>query len=382
MKKKIDSFTGLRFVMIVLIIIRHCNFFTLEDNFGSFALFYKTYLWEANLPVNFFFIISGFGMMYSSLVHVNVSEMEFPKLKDGLNYGIKHIKKIYPLYIGTILFGLIAGLCFEVYNENPLLHTFVWNKLIQLLFAIPLIQSATGITQLSHAFNGVAWFLSSLFCIYLVSPWLIYYLRKKSKTLISDVLYFISFTFIAVILIRLMGKIETIILSFGDAYNCSLVYSSPYRRVFYVLTGMCISLIFYRLHNKKNEISFTMASLFEICIVVITLLYHFLRNTLPGGYYLYVIDIIICSVLVFIFAYDKGIVSQFMAHSYMQKLGNMVMYIYLIHYPIRIWVGRIVEDNYGWNVVSAIILILSELIVSYVLSLWIYNRNNQNKRSS
>lgn len=61
--KKIASFTGLRFIMIMVIVISHFEFLAELPNFRDF---YSTYLHNATFAVDFFFLLSGFGMMYWS----------------------------------------------------------------------------------------------------------------------------------------------------------------------------------------------------------------------------------------------------------------------------------------------------------------------------
>ena len=110
---------------------------------------------------------------------------------------------------------------------------------------IPVLQSATGMSFFTHAYNGVTWFLSALFCIYLISPILIFILRKFSKSYFGDLLFLLINAFLIVALAYFFGKIETIFHGIKHILNVDiLVYGSPYRRVFYVLTGMNLATIY------------------------------------------------------------------------------------------------------------------------------------------
>ncbi len=373
MGHQIHSFTGLRFVMIMIIVISHLEFLGSEMNFGAFGAFYKSHIWNSSFAVNFFFVISGFGMMLSNLERVTIDSIKLPTLRDCLQYGKNHIKKIYIIYILTIIIGFICELCIGISNNNTL--SVIVKSIIKLLFAIPLLQSATGLETFSHAFNGVAWFLSSLFCIYLISPLLLYLLRKKSKSLFSDLIFIIFDVFIIIIFAYIFEGIEDYILQseyikqFGIKH-CTLVYASPYRRVFFVLIGMSLAMIYKRL--PKN-ISNTAANYLEVLIVIFFLLYHYFRNTISEDkLFIYTIDIILCMCFVMVFAFDRGICSKLLASKKMQFLGNMSMYIFLIHYPIRFWIGRIVEHYFDWNITNAILFILFELITTYYLSYLAY----------
>ena len=59
---KIDALTGFRFMAIMVIIISHLEFIGEYEKIG---LFYKTYIHNATLGVDYFFMLSGFGMMLS-----------------------------------------------------------------------------------------------------------------------------------------------------------------------------------------------------------------------------------------------------------------------------------------------------------------------------
>ena len=108
----------------------------------------------------------------------------------------------------------------------------------------------------THAYNGVTWFLSALFCIYLISPILIFILRKFSKSYFGDLLFLLINAFFIVALAYFFGKIETIFHGIKHIPNVdNLVYGSSYRRVFYVLTGMNLATIFTRLKNDNIKIS-------------------------------------------------------------------------------------------------------------------------------
>ena len=61
-KKRIDSLTGLRFWMIMIIVLSHLT--CLRGNY-PYSSFYNRYLHNATMGVDFFFMLSGFGMMYS-----------------------------------------------------------------------------------------------------------------------------------------------------------------------------------------------------------------------------------------------------------------------------------------------------------------------------
>lgn len=238
--------------MIMVIVVSHFEFLEPLNGFGNF---YTMYLHNATFAVDFFFLLSGFGMMLGSISRTRIEEMKFPKISECLAYGIKHIRKIYPVYILTIIFGVCAKAIYTIYKSN-FTFNFIWHEIVKIIVNFPVLQSATGMSFFTHAYNGVTWFLSALFCIYLISPILIFILRKFSKSYFGDLLFLLINAFLIVALAYFFGKIETIFHGIKHIPNVdNLVYGSPYRRVFYVLTGMNLAIIFTRLKNDNIKIS-------------------------------------------------------------------------------------------------------------------------------
>lgn len=114
--KKIGSFTGLRFLFIMVIVICHFEFLRELQPFGDF---YQKYIHNATLAVDFFFMLSGFGMMFSSQNSPRPADDKCPSAADCLRYGIKHIRKIYPVYIATICFGLACNIAIIFIKSKP-----------------------------------------------------------------------------------------------------------------------------------------------------------------------------------------------------------------------------------------------------------------------
>ena len=62
--KRIPQLEGLRFIMCLVIILSHLEFLANANDFGPI---YRTYLHNPYLAVDFFFMISGFGMYLAPL---------------------------------------------------------------------------------------------------------------------------------------------------------------------------------------------------------------------------------------------------------------------------------------------------------------------------
>ena len=316
-------------------------------------------------------MLSGFGMMLGSIRRVSLSELTKPTLKDGVVYGIKHIKKIYVIYLITMAIGLIATVFLEFYHGKSILFVLLLNA-TKTFLAIPLLQTATGTMMFGWAYNGVCWFLSCLFCIYLFSPMLIYVLRKQSKSFKYDLFFYLLYLVSIILLAFIFGNIEHISAksSFKLKFD-ALIYGSPYIRVFYVSAGMTLAIVFDRLSNVELNLQKNTFSIFEIMILIVSIIYYCFLFLPDSCFFRYAIDVIICSALIMVFSQNQGIVSLFCSKPLMQKLGNMSMYFFLVHYPIRYYLGMIVRHFGGWNITNAIIFIIMELVMTYFISDWL-----------
>ncbi len=78
---KIDALTGFRFMAIMVIIISHLEFIGEYEKIG---LFYKTYIHNATLGVDYFFMLSGFGMMLSYQKKSNSPMINTIEIQNGL----------------------------------------------------------------------------------------------------------------------------------------------------------------------------------------------------------------------------------------------------------------------------------------------------------
>lgn len=377
--KKISSFTGLRFIMIMFIVLTHFN--GIIQYLGEFGKIHYKYTFDFYmLAVDFFFLLSGFGMMFSYINKVSLDEIKLPSLKYGIKYAVNHVKKIYPVYIATIIFGVLMVFIKSAFFEHMFSKGLIIKGCIKILSNVVLLQAASGMTYFTHAYNGAAWFLSSLFCIYIVSPYIMYFLRKKSKNCIVDIVFIAANIIIILFLNHFLSLLENKISGISGIPNFDgLVYSSPYRRVFYVIIGMNISMIISRI-DRENFISTKTATLFEILITVIALIYYSLiRPNVAQYFYSSIIEMIIVISFLFIFSFDKGFISRLLGKTIMQTLGNMAMYIFLIHFVIMQHTFLHIQNKWGWSFITVYSYIAIVLIITFTISWLLYKHDSAKK---
>lgn len=374
--QKIRTFTSLRFVMILIIMVSHFDFIT-EIN-GLEKYFWK-FLVNTNFPIDFFFLLSGFGMMCSNINRIPNGQLQLPKPAECIQYGISHIKKLYPVYAATLLFGL-AGNFIQAFSQNELNSNFLFHEFPKFFVNLLLMQSLTGMTFFTHAYNGAAWFLSCLLWIYIISPAVIYCIRKHLKSITANIILICLNIFMIVFLAKIFYSIEVNTRDINHIPTIDyLVLYSPFRRIFYVITGMNLSIIYKKILDHNLIPTGRKSNLMETAICAAAIIYYFIRNSLPLIYrYQCIIDVILCSIFVLIFAFESGIISGFLQKDSMQILGKMTMYIYIIHYPIRMYIGkRLYEHFVSINYVSATIEILIIAIPSFLLSYLLYKKDSE-----
>lgn len=380
MIKKITSFTGLRFIMMSAIIINHLFYLSYNDRIGTV---YSNFFQNPLVAVNFFFILSGFGMMFSNLKKIPENEMHFPSFKDNIKYAVSHIKKLYPLYIISIITGLLILIVSKLLKAE-ITPSFFVKEAIRLAINALLLQSASGMTFFTHAYNGVSWFFSSLFCIYLVSPFFIVILRKISKSIFHDIAFIVINLFVISLLFIVFGKIEVFLQSKPIPEVDMLVYGSPYIRLFYVLIGMNLALLCDKIQKSKSNKTVRNISLYEIVIALLALLYYFTRNYIVPKYFDYrnIIDIIIPSLIILIFSFDSGIVSRLLQSKVFQSLGEISMYLYIIHSILILQLPLIFEESIkSWSLSFMVCYSILALIITFCLSFIIHHHNTKKQIS-
>ena len=361
--KKINSLTGMRFIAILIIVIYHFEFIK--------SHIYQNYLYNATLGVDFFFVLSGFGLMLSDIGRHGYNEYNVISFKNSIDYAVKHIKKIYYLYMATIIIG-IPLFVYQTYTSGKAVSTIITWCVLKLSACIFLVQSLSGFRWLSHSFNGACWFLSTLFCIYLVSPFFINILKKICTNKKSIISLLIILPILSSIIAFIFNQVEKVTF-FND-----LVYGSPYRRIVYVLFGMVLAIL---IDKYKSSIKIKNISFYEIAVMLISLLWFLFRTTilsvLPYISIVYIIDMSVVGLIVFFLALNQGKISSILSCDKMVYLGELSMYIFLIHYPIRIYIRKIFDLIGFTGIYANITMILVIFIGTYYISKYLYERQKK-----
>lgn len=348
-KKHINIFDIFRGVAIFSIFLSHLNFWN-ETNMAG------VYYWVsyARLAVDFFFILSGFLLAYGM-------DRKILKGKEYRDFIIKKIKKFYPLYIATLLIGII-WYWYRHYSEVGVVKDFI----IRLLVSLPLLQSLVPIGNIPNSFNGVCWFLSCTFVLYLISP-LLLRINEKIKQSIKYII--IAFGLNIVVWGLLYTFFQYLQYNLLSDYNLSLVYSTSYIRVFYYISGiLCYD--FFSVSFQYVEEKFARHFTFiESSVCLITILWWLVAD---NGFFKVIfqelINVLILTAGIYIFAFERGKCSRWFTKMKIKKLGSISYEFFMIHYLV-IDVGiYIFGELWGNTEILSIAYAIIFFIISVILS--------------
>lgn len=336
--KRIKSLDGLRFIFCIVIVFSHFEFLADSYYFKDVFLAFK----NPTLAVDYFFMLSGFGIFMSSSLDSSKCSIRY-----NFHYAIEKIKKIYPAYCISLCLGMIYFLV-SIGNGSILKRLVGYIA----LFGVDslLIQSIFGISDISQAINGVAWFLSSLFISYMICPFFIKYIkriRKISSAVRGIVIVIGNILFLSYIAL----KIE----EYANGVFDYIWYSHPIIRCWYLALGMLAAYLY-----KCNTIK--IGNVHEMLVTVISIIYFFARKYLMISITcLRLLDVTICFFVIFVLASENGVITRILGKQLLVNLGNDSMYFYLFHYPIRIIIDYILPNDTLIN--AELVCIIKILII-------------------
>ena len=195
------------------------------------------------IGVQFFFMCSGFLVGYNfSGKHVERENLLFP-----FRYVWQKLVRVWPIhFLGFAVAGAV------VYLPSQYWHFDLWFKgIVNLL----LFQSWAGQTDFIMSFNGVSWFLSSLFFCYFIAPFFAGLLRPIGKSMI---------VFALVLIVRVA------IAHWHDAFNIN-EHFSPFVRGLEFALGFLVVPVFlwirYWTENCKSLLWQILFSIAEVGII-------------------------------------------------------------------------------------------------------------------
>lgn len=358
-KKRINTLTSIRFLMIIAIVISHFEFLN--------SKFYLAHFHNTGVAVSFFFMLSGFGLTYS-LNHNDKKKAsildEHWTLRKCYQYARNKMGKLWRWYLLTMIVMIPYSFIETLKNHSLFITTAL--TAFKAFISYFYLQSAFGLARFTHAFNSVCWFVSCLFLLYMVFPFLYRFINKRQSIKLWMLIMFIC------------KIVALVIFSALDAYLGRLSpsqsffsYVTPYVRIYDFMIGMLFSQYFMKTQEKQNKSVST--NLAEIVITIVALFWYFEEYATFTGLPYYVvssIDYLISFLILMIFAKEAGMISKLLLNKHLIILGNLTMYIYLFHYPVRVYVGELIRYLPFSTGMNSVLIILMILVITMICVLF------------
>jgi peptidoglycan/LPS O-acetylase OafA/YrhL len=357
-KKKLHDMEILRAMAIIIIVFIH------SFNYFNFCFFYQylipIYNWITLTGLGLFFFVSGFVLYYN-----------YPKisLKTLENFYYKRIKRIYPLYLLTIILGY--GLSFIL----PF-----WNK-VGFLYVLILILGLQGIFP--------PWFpyAKTLLWLWFVGVLLVYYLIYPVFTQFRSIIHIFLTALTIFIVILSLNNIFGIIEPLREPLMGPLI---DYYWLFFLGIALCWLNENYKslkfntneLFSKNNQKKLFLNYIFPILIVILliflyskfNLYHHFdLINVLILVFY---VIIIYLAVKIFTYYVTKlyEVFFKSKTFEFIKKISISSYATYLIHpiifsISLEILLKSQVSEVYI-SLLMVFIVFPVSFLVGYYLHVW------------
>ena len=294
-----QALDGWRGVTAILVAIFHLNVY---DHFHSFGLVKHAFYY-----VDFFFVLSGFviSATYERKIVDNESLILFI---------VRRISRIYPLHL-TILSAFVAvelakTLAYSLGASFRLPPFEEPNDLTSVITSILLLKSF-GIHR-DLTWNFPSWSISSEFYVYIVFGLLV--------SLTSMIAKRWRYTLFAATL-----ALGAVILMLFSPRGIDATYDFGFFRCLY---GFFCGVFVWKFYQSRPVRSLPFASIWEIAILIAAS--SFVIYVDPHGKLSFTAPLLL-SIMVYIFAFQGGIVSRILILKPFQILGKISYSIYLVH---------------------------------------------------
>lgn len=326
-KRKIETLQVLRATAFLEIFLGHCGirFFT-----GAFG-------------VSIFIVLSGFCVAINYLPRVDIQKVT---LKNNFRYAISKIKGLYGLHLLMLFFAfLLAKMPGTV------------NAVKRLALDVLLLQSWSPYTEDYFSYNGVAWYLSVYLFLSLMSPWIMKFLSGLKRR--REVLFLMTSVFGGMVIIGIFVNFRQI--PIGDNFAFWLTYICPVYRLAEFLLGASLGWLYLNTESQalKKVTTATMAEILTAAAFVgMICIFHKIEGVYPGLCYTALFTPI-SLLLVWVFAYGKGLVMKMLNRKILLWLGNLSSYVFLIHQVVIHWMMTLLKQEGLGNAYIFVLTILS-----------------------
>lgn len=311
--KELLPLTSLRFFAAAIVVIAHLGY---DYHLGG-------------MGVTFFFILSGFILSYNYAF--KFVDWSYKKL---VSMWVSRVSRIYPVHI--FMFILSMPLSYIYARDYSFMDT---------LSNILLLQSWYPNGQGTFSYNGVSWTLSCELFFYLTLPFVLFSCSKKAMQTKSSM--------ILLVMMLIMLTIWLISISAGHGiieYSLKWWFYviSPYLRWMDFLFGIALGYLFLKM-KSANHTKFHFSSLVEVFSLVLTVCFYFyfISRDLPYKWNYSAYFNPLFGLIIFIFAFQNGIISKILSAQIFTYLGKISFSIYMTHQVLIFYWNKYVQNiNY------------------------------------
>ncbi|MCD7972919.1 MAG: acyltransferase [Candidatus Azobacteroides sp.] len=300
---RIEQITFTRFLAAVSIVIFHFGQAVFPFNTKAISFLFS----HADIGVSYFFILSGFVMM--------IAYGEKEKVQPG-NYYRNRLARIYPVYFLALVTYMMHGMVFS-YAFSPVdfgLNAF----LLQSWFPGRVL-----------LINGPGWSLSVEAFFYLLFPFFFNFLYRKVNY--KKLIFFIACFWLATQVLVHALLYSGFYRGFPSASH-DFIFYNPFLHLNQFLIGNVAGLFFMLFLKNKPCKS-------DWAVIGIIILFFLILKYNPGLDLQNGLLAIIFIPLILFLSMNNGIISKLFNHKSMIWLGEISYGIYILQFPVYLWMS-------------------------------------------
>ncbi len=330
-KPAINSLTGLRFIAALVVFVHHLN-----NKFGFGVNPHSI----GSLAVSFFFVLSGFVLVYA--YHDRLNHQQQVK-----TFLFNRWARIWPLHFACLAIAIFSFRGLGAFASGDTWWRFLANVL--------LLQSWFSHDNWVFAFNGVSWSISTEAFFYLLFPVLLFASGKRLK---KSLIVLGLAVFGVVIGLSICNSKELI----ADYNFFRVGQVNPWLRLPDFLIGIVAGWIYLKRQDQQQRPhQFWIDSVHELMILsliyatVLWVTHQRIQQQIVhsswgslflGSWFRVEYPVGLFGIAVYVFAKSKGLVSRIVANRLFVYLGKISYAFYLIHHQV-IRSVYVAHDSYG-----------------------------------